>query len=80
MEGGAISPLALVVLDTAKPSAGRFPDGWELKVRSGEPDVSSTKEGDAVVPHFKSVKPSFRWKGAWTWMLPRCPTWLGTGR
>lgn len=58
-EGGAISPQALVVLDTAKPSAGRYPDGWELKVNSGQPDVSITKDGDAVVLHLKSVKSSF---------------------
>jgi hypothetical protein len=36
---------------------GRFPlDGWELKVNSGQPDVSTTKDGDAVVLHFESVK------------------------
>jgi hypothetical protein len=58
-DGGAIPPLALVVLDTAKPSAGRFPDGWELKVKSGQPDVSTTKDGDAMVLHFKNVKSSF---------------------
>lgn len=55
----AIPPLALVVLDTAKPSAGRLPDGWELKVKSGQPDVSTTKDGDALVLDSKSVKPSF---------------------
>lgn len=57
--GEVISPLALVVLDTARPPAGRFPDGWELKVKSGQPDVSTTKDGNAVALHFKSVKSSF---------------------
>jgi hypothetical protein len=58
-ECGAIAPLALVVLDPAKPSAGRFPDGWELKVKSGPADVSTIQDGDAPVLHFKSVKSSF---------------------
>jgi hypothetical protein len=38
----------------------RFPfDCGELKVNSGQPDVSTTKDGDAVVLHFKSLKWSF---------------------
>jgi len=57
-ETGAIAPLSLVVLDPAKSSAGRPPDGWELKVRSGQPDVSVTRDGASIVLHFKSVKSS----------------------
>jgi hypothetical protein len=84
-DGGAISPPALVVLDLAKPPAGRFPDGWELKVKSGQPDVSTTEDGDAVVLHFKSVKSSFSLeKGvdvdaakmpylAWHWKVTQVP-------
>jgi hypothetical protein len=84
-EGGAISPPALVVLDTAKPPAGHVPDGWELKVKSGQPDVSTTTDGDAVVLHFKSVKSSFSLeKGvdvdatktpylAWHWKVSQVP-------
>jgi hypothetical protein len=85
-EGGAISPLALVVLDTAKPAAGRFPDGWELKVNYGRPDVSTTTDGDAAVLHFKSVNSSFSLeKGVdvdtarmpwlvWHWKVTQLPT------
>jgi hypothetical protein len=58
-QGGIVTPLALVVLDPAKPSAGRFPDGWELKTNSGKADVSTTMDGDSTVLHFKSVKSSF---------------------
>jgi hypothetical protein len=57
-EGGAIAPLTLVVLDPAKASLGRFPEGWELKVRTGQPDVSTIKDGGSTVLHFKSVKSS----------------------
>jgi hypothetical protein len=75
----------LVVLDTAKPSAGRFPDGWELRVKSGQPDVSTIKDGDAVVLHFKSVKSSFSLERgvdvdaakmpylAWHWKVTQVP-------
>ena len=79
-DGDAIVPPALVVLDTAKSSAGRFPDGWELKVNSGHPYVSTTKDGDAVVLHFKSVKSSFSLEKGVDVDTAVCPTWLGTGR
>jgi len=62
------------VLDTAKPSAGRFPDEWELKVKSCQPDVSTTKDGDALVLHFKSAKSSFSLEKSVVWILLRCPT------
>jgi hypothetical protein len=58
-EGSAVAPPPLVLLDTARPSAGRFPDGWELKVKSGQADVSTVQDGQAKVLRFKSVKSSF---------------------
>ncbi len=85
IQGGAISPLALVVLDPAKASDGHIPDGWALKVNSGRPDVSTIKDGDTVVLHFKSVKSSFSLeKGvdvdaarmpylAWRWKVTQLP-------
>jgi hypothetical protein len=57
-ETGGIAPPVLVVLDPAKSSAGRPPDGWVLKVRTGQPDVSTTRDGAALVLHFKSLKSS----------------------
>jgi hypothetical protein len=51
--------LAFVVLDTTKAPAGHLPDGWQLKVNSGRPDVSTAKDGDDPVLHFKSAKSSF---------------------
>jgi hypothetical protein len=84
-QGGAIAPLALVMLDPAKPMTGRFPDGWELKVKSGQPDVSTIRDGDAPVLHFKSVKSSFSLEKAvdvdaaktpylaWHWKVTQIP-------
>ena len=53
------SPLAFIVLDTAKPAAGKLPDQWELKVNSGQPDVTTTQDGDQWILHLKSEKSSF---------------------
>jgi Protein of unknown function (DUF3047) len=53
------APLALIVLDTAKPAAGKLPDQWELKVNSGHPDVTTSQDGDQWIVHLKSVKSSF---------------------
>ncbi len=53
------APLAFIVLDPAKPAAGKLPDQWELKVNSGRPDVTTTQEGDQWILHLKSVKSSF---------------------
>ena len=73
------------MLDPAKASDGRIPDGWELRVNSGRPDVSTTKDGDAAVLHFKSAKSSFSLeKGvdvdaarmpylAWRWKVTQLP-------
>ena len=84
-ECGAIAPLALVVLDPSKSSTGGFPDGWKLKVNSGKPDVSVTKDGDVAVLHFKSVKSSFSLEKsvdvdaanmpylAWHWKVTQIP-------
>ncbi len=78
-------PIALVVLDATKPPAGRLPDGWELKVNTGKPDVSTIKDGDASVLHFKSAKSSFALERgvdidpaqlpvlAWRWKVTELP-------
>lgn len=56
---GLPSPLAFVVLDTAKTPAGKLPEGWDLKVTSGQPNAGTAQDGDAEVLHLKSVKSSF---------------------
>jgi hypothetical protein len=53
------APLAFIVLDTAKPAAGKLPDQWQLKINSGQPDVSTSQDGNEWILHFKSVKSSF---------------------
>ncbi len=53
------SPLAFIVLDTARPAAGKLPDQWELKVNSGRPDVTTSQDGDQWILHLKSEKSSF---------------------
>ena len=77
--------MAFVVLDTAKAPVGKLPDGWELKVNSGQPDVSTTKDGNAPVLHFKSAKSSFSLERAvsidaaqlpflaWRWKVTQIP-------
>jgi Protein of unknown function (DUF3047) len=84
-QGVPVTPLALTVLDLSKPSAGRFPNGWALKVKSGQADVSTTKDGDVVALHFKSVKSSFSLERdvdvdpakmpylAWQWKVVQVP-------
>jgi hypothetical protein len=51
--------LAFVVLDNAKTPTGKIPQGWELKVNSGQPDVVTTTDDELPVLRFKSVKSSF---------------------
>lgn len=51
--------VALIVLDTARPPVGRLPDGWQLKVNSGQADISTSKEDNESILHLKSVKSSF---------------------
>jgi hypothetical protein len=53
------SPLALVVLDTASWSAGRFNAEWKIQVNHGKPDVSVCQVGDGCCLRLKSVKASF---------------------
>lgn len=56
---GFQATLALVVLDPAKLSKTNLPDGWQLKVNSGSPDVSTAQDDGASVLHLKSVRSSF---------------------
>jgi hypothetical protein len=53
------TPLAMVVLNTAGPEAGRLPSGWQIKVNHGKPDISVCRDADVACVHLKSVKASF---------------------
>jgi hypothetical protein len=56
-------PATLVVLDTGKApaikAATQIPPGWQLKVNSGQPDISFTDQSDGAAFHFRSSKSSF---------------------
>lgn len=51
--------MALVVLSPTAASPGRVPDGWQLKVNRGTPDLTVIGEGEGRVLRFKSRKSSF---------------------
>lgn len=55
----ASAPMALVILDATAAPPGRLPDGWQLKVNHGTPDVTVTGESSSRVLRFKSQKSSF---------------------
>ena len=55
----ASAPMALVILDATAAPPGRLPDGWQLKVNHGTPDVTVTGESSNRVLRFKSQKSSF---------------------
>jgi hypothetical protein len=46
-------------LDATAAPPGRLPDGWQLKVNHGTPDVTVTGESSNRVLRFKSQKSSF---------------------
>jgi hypothetical protein len=52
-------PMAMVILDTTSANPGHLPDGWQLKVNRGTPDLQVIGEGGARVLRFKSRKSSF---------------------
>jgi len=55
----ASAPMALVILDTASAPPGHLPDGWQLKVNRGTPDLQVIGEASNRVLRFKSRKSSF---------------------
>jgi hypothetical protein len=52
-------PMALIILNTTAAAPGRIPDGWQLKVTHGTPDLTVIGDGDSRVLRFKSRKSSF---------------------
>jgi hypothetical protein len=67
---------------TAKSSLGAVPQGWELKVNAGQPDITIS---DEAALHFKSVKSSYALERAvdvdpaklpylsWRWKVAQLP-------
>ncbi len=52
-------PLSFIVFDVRTAQPGRLPDGWQLKVNRGQPDVSVIDAPQGPVVHFRSQKSSF---------------------
>jgi len=81
----ASAPMALLVLDTTAAPQGRLPEGWQLKVNRGKPEIAVIDEPSSRVLRFKSRKSSFALdRGvdvdvaqfpylAWTWKVSELP-------
>jgi hypothetical protein len=78
-------PLALVILNATAAAPGRLPDGWQIKVNRGTPDIAYIGEGNSRVLRFKSHNSSFALERgvdvdlsqypvlAWTWKVTELP-------
>jgi hypothetical protein len=55
----ASAPMALVVLNATAAPPGRLPDGWQLKVNRGTPELATIGDGNSRVLRFRSHKSSF---------------------
>ena len=81
----ASAPMALVILNATAAPPGRLPDGWQLKVNRGTPDLSTIGDGNSRVLRFKSRKSSFALERgvdvdlaqypvlAWSWKVTELP-------
>ena len=81
----ASTPVALVILNATSAAPGRLPEGWQLKVNRGTPDITLIGEPSGQVLRFKSRKSSFALeRGAdvditqfpsltWTWKVSELP-------
>jgi hypothetical protein len=82
----ATTPMALVVLNATAAAPGRLPDGWQVKVNRGAPDIAYIGEGNSRVLRFRSRKSSFALERgvdidltqypllAWSWKVTELPT------
>jgi len=84
--GAAVcAPMALVVLSPTSAPPGRLPEGWQLKVNHGAPDLTVIGERAERVLRFKSRKSSFALERgvdvdvtqypllAWRWKVSELP-------
>ena len=81
----ASAPMALVVLNATAAPPGRLPDGWQLKVNRGTPELATIGDGDSRVLRFSSHKSSFALERGvdvdltqyplltWTWKVSELP-------
>jgi hypothetical protein len=81
----ASAPMALVILNPTSATPGRLPEGWQLKVNRGTPDLTVIGEGKDRVLRFKSRKSSFALERgvdvdinqypvlAWNWKVSELP-------
>ena len=77
--------MAMVILNATSAQPGRLPDGWQLKVNRGTPDVTLIGEPTGHVLRFKSHKSSFALERgvdvdisqfpllSWTWKVSELP-------
>src|SRR5437667_1943220 len=82
----ASTPMALVILNATSAAPGRLPEGWQLKVNRGTPDITLIGEPSGQVLRFKSRKSSFALERGvdlditqfplltWTWKVSELPT------
>jgi hypothetical protein len=78
--------MAMVILNATSAQPGRLPDGWQLKVNRGAPDVTLIGEPSGHVLRFKSRKSSFALERgvdvdvmqfpllSWTWKVSEVPS------
>jgi hypothetical protein len=77
--------MAMVILNATSASPGRLPEGWQLKVNRGAPDITVIGESTGRVLRFKSLKSSFALERgvdvdvaqfpllSWTWKVSELP-------
>jgi hypothetical protein len=77
--------MAMVILNATSAKPGRLPDGWQLRVNRGAPDITLIGEPSGRVLRFKSNKSSFALERgvdvdvtqfpllAWTWKVSEVP-------
>lgn len=51
--------MALIVLNTLNWQSGHLPDGWQVKVNYGKPEISTVKEGNNLYLNLKSHDSSY---------------------
>src|SRR5258708_36472819 len=55
----ASAPMAMVILNAASAPPGRLPEGWQLKVNRGTPEITLIGEPTGQVLRFRSRNSSF---------------------
>lgn len=82
----ATAPMALVILNATSAPPGRLPEGWQLKVNRGTPDITVIGEPNSRFLRFKSRKSSFALERgvdvdvtqfpllSWTWKVSELPS------